>query len=172
MDATSSDKQSVRVTILSRPYTLLATGDPREVERVAKAARREQRRSRPLALEDRVRDERRAVDTELHIGYVGAYTSESGARPGLRPDLRRLRGCQHLLYRERTGIVDDHHNARYDLALSKKRNNGREGRGCTGSQRFGLRRVELVANALQNVTVSRCLGFPRRGLVDWDFDFR
>src|SRR5438094_10361457 len=35
MDATSPDKQSVRVTILSRPYTLLATGDPREVERVA-----------------------------------------------------------------------------------------------------------------------------------------
>src|SRR5579871_3946250 len=31
----SSDKQPVRVTILSRPYTLLATGDPREVEEVA-----------------------------------------------------------------------------------------------------------------------------------------
>jgi cell division protein ZapA len=29
------DKQSVRVTILSRPYTLLASGDPREVEQVA-----------------------------------------------------------------------------------------------------------------------------------------
>jgi cell division protein ZapA len=31
------DKQSVRVnvTILSRPYTLLTTGDPREVEQVA-----------------------------------------------------------------------------------------------------------------------------------------
>jgi cell division protein ZapA len=29
------EKQSVRVTILSRPYTLLATGDPREVEEVA-----------------------------------------------------------------------------------------------------------------------------------------
>lgn len=29
------DKQPVRVTILSRPYTLLATGDPREVEEVA-----------------------------------------------------------------------------------------------------------------------------------------
>jgi cell division protein ZapA len=29
------DKQSVRVTILSRPYTLLAPGDPREVEQVA-----------------------------------------------------------------------------------------------------------------------------------------
>ena len=26
------EKQQVRVTILSRPYTLLATGDPREVE--------------------------------------------------------------------------------------------------------------------------------------------
>ncbi len=30
-----SDKQPVRVTILSRPYTLLASGDPREVEEVA-----------------------------------------------------------------------------------------------------------------------------------------
>jgi cell division protein ZapA len=29
------DKQSVRVTILSRPYTLLASGDPREVEQIA-----------------------------------------------------------------------------------------------------------------------------------------
>jgi cell division protein ZapA len=29
------EKQSVRVTILSRPYTLLASGDPREVEEVA-----------------------------------------------------------------------------------------------------------------------------------------
>ena len=35
MDSSSSEKQSVRVTILSRPYTLLATGDPREVEEVA-----------------------------------------------------------------------------------------------------------------------------------------
>ncbi len=29
------DKQTVRVTILSRPYTLRASGDPREVEAVA-----------------------------------------------------------------------------------------------------------------------------------------
>ena len=29
------EKQPVRVTILSRPYTLLATGDPRDVEEVA-----------------------------------------------------------------------------------------------------------------------------------------
>jgi cell division protein ZapA len=29
------DKQSVRVTILSRPYTLRVAGDPREVEAVA-----------------------------------------------------------------------------------------------------------------------------------------
>ena len=29
------EKQPVRVTILTRPYTLLATGDPREVEAVA-----------------------------------------------------------------------------------------------------------------------------------------
>jgi len=35
MDASTPDKQPVRVTILSRPYTLLATGDPREVEEVA-----------------------------------------------------------------------------------------------------------------------------------------
>ncbi len=31
----SSEKQPVRVTILSRPYTLLASGDPREIEEVA-----------------------------------------------------------------------------------------------------------------------------------------
>ena len=29
------ERQQVRVTILSRPYTLLATGDPRETEEVA-----------------------------------------------------------------------------------------------------------------------------------------
>ncbi|HLH17834.1 MAG TPA: cell division protein ZapA [Bryobacteraceae bacterium] len=29
------DKKSVRVTILSRPYTLVASGDPREIEEVA-----------------------------------------------------------------------------------------------------------------------------------------
>jgi cell division protein ZapA len=32
---TSSDKQSVRVTILSRPYTLRTAGDPAEVEKLA-----------------------------------------------------------------------------------------------------------------------------------------
>ncbi len=35
MDSGNSRKQQVRVTILSRPYTLLAAGDPREVEEVA-----------------------------------------------------------------------------------------------------------------------------------------
>src|SRR5436305_11032220 len=35
MESGTPDKQPVRVTILSRPYTLLATGDPREVEQVA-----------------------------------------------------------------------------------------------------------------------------------------
>jgi cell division protein ZapA len=35
MESSTPDKQPVRVTILSRPYTLLATGDPREVEEVA-----------------------------------------------------------------------------------------------------------------------------------------
>ena len=35
MESSTSDRQPVRVTILSRPYTLLATGDPREVEEVA-----------------------------------------------------------------------------------------------------------------------------------------
>jgi cell division protein ZapA len=35
MESSTSDRQPVRVTILSRPYTLLATGDPREVEQVA-----------------------------------------------------------------------------------------------------------------------------------------
>jgi len=35
MQTNASEKQSVRVTILSRPYTLLTSGDPREVEEVA-----------------------------------------------------------------------------------------------------------------------------------------
>jgi cell division protein ZapA len=35
MESSTPDRQPVRVTILSRPYTLLATGDPREVEQVA-----------------------------------------------------------------------------------------------------------------------------------------
>ena len=35
MESRTPEKQSVRVTILSRPYTLLAAGDPREVEEVA-----------------------------------------------------------------------------------------------------------------------------------------
>lgn len=35
MESSPPDKQPVRVTILSRPYTLLASGDPREVEEVA-----------------------------------------------------------------------------------------------------------------------------------------
>ncbi len=35
MNGGSPERQQVRVTILSRPYTLLASGDPREVEEVA-----------------------------------------------------------------------------------------------------------------------------------------
>ena len=35
MEGSTPDRQQVRVTILSRPYTLLASGDPREVEEVA-----------------------------------------------------------------------------------------------------------------------------------------
>jgi len=35
METGGPEKQSVRVTILSRPYSLLATGDPRDVEEVA-----------------------------------------------------------------------------------------------------------------------------------------
>jgi cell division protein ZapA len=35
MESSTSEKQPVRVTILSRSYTLLAAGDPREVEEVA-----------------------------------------------------------------------------------------------------------------------------------------
>ena len=35
MESSTSEKQSVRVTILSRPYTLLAAGNPREVEEIA-----------------------------------------------------------------------------------------------------------------------------------------
>ncbi|HYW46614.1 MAG TPA: cell division protein ZapA [Bryobacteraceae bacterium] len=35
MEGSTPDRQQVRVTILSRPYTLLATGDPRDIEEVA-----------------------------------------------------------------------------------------------------------------------------------------
>jgi cell division protein ZapA len=35
MEGSTSEKQAVRVTILSRPYTLLTSGDPQEVEEVA-----------------------------------------------------------------------------------------------------------------------------------------
>jgi cell division protein ZapA len=35
METAPPEKQSVRVTILSRPYTLVSVGDPREVEEVA-----------------------------------------------------------------------------------------------------------------------------------------
>jgi len=35
MESSTPDKQPVRVTILSRPYTLLTSGDPRETEEVA-----------------------------------------------------------------------------------------------------------------------------------------
>lgn len=35
MQTNASEKQPVRVTILSRPYTLLASGDAREVQEVA-----------------------------------------------------------------------------------------------------------------------------------------
>jgi cell division protein ZapA len=35
MDNTPSDKKTVRVTILSRPYTLRTSGDPEQVEQVA-----------------------------------------------------------------------------------------------------------------------------------------
>ncbi len=35
MESGASQKQSVRVTILSRPYTLLTSGDPRELQDVA-----------------------------------------------------------------------------------------------------------------------------------------
>src|SRR5437899_8430456 len=35
MESSTPNNQPVRVTILSRPYTLLTSGDPREVEEVA-----------------------------------------------------------------------------------------------------------------------------------------
>jgi|SRR5581483_9631051 len=35
MEASNPEKQPVRVTILSRPYTLRTSGDPKEVEEVA-----------------------------------------------------------------------------------------------------------------------------------------
>ncbi len=35
MEGSTTERQQVRVTILSRPYTLLAAGDPRETEQVA-----------------------------------------------------------------------------------------------------------------------------------------
>ena len=37
MESTPPEKQPVRVTILSRPYTLRTTGDPKEVEEVARS---------------------------------------------------------------------------------------------------------------------------------------
>jgi cell division protein ZapA len=37
MDSTPANKQSVRVTILSQSFTLLAKGDPREVEELAQS---------------------------------------------------------------------------------------------------------------------------------------
>src|SRR6476619_1133947 len=37
MDSTPANKQSVRVTILSQPFTLLAKGDPREVQLLAQS---------------------------------------------------------------------------------------------------------------------------------------
>jgi len=35
MEPSPPDKKSVRVTILSRPYTLVASGDPHDIEQVA-----------------------------------------------------------------------------------------------------------------------------------------
>jgi cell division protein ZapA len=35
MESSGSDKQTVRVTILSRPYVLRTTGDPHELEQIA-----------------------------------------------------------------------------------------------------------------------------------------
>jgi cell division protein ZapA len=35
MESSTPERQPVRVTILSRPFTLLTSGDPREVEEVA-----------------------------------------------------------------------------------------------------------------------------------------
>ena len=35
MDNGAADKKQVRITIFQQPYTLLATGDPREVEELA-----------------------------------------------------------------------------------------------------------------------------------------
>ena len=35
MESPPPEKQTVRVTILNRPYTLRAAGDPRDIERVA-----------------------------------------------------------------------------------------------------------------------------------------
>jgi cell division protein ZapA len=37
MDSTPGNKQPVRVTILNQSYTLLAKGDPREVEQLAES---------------------------------------------------------------------------------------------------------------------------------------
>src|SRR3954449_2054602 len=37
MESSGAERQSVKVSILGRPYTLLATGDPREVEQAAAA---------------------------------------------------------------------------------------------------------------------------------------
>lgn len=37
MDSAPANKQPVKVTILNQPYTLLAKGDPREVEQLAES---------------------------------------------------------------------------------------------------------------------------------------
>jgi cell division protein ZapA len=104
MENGTSEKQPVRVTILSRPYTVLASGDPREAEQVAAsvndlmlsiAARVPNADSTRIAvlaclhLADKIRtlerdlaDLRRRVDrkTEEFAGMLERSITESGKR--------------------------------------------------------------------------------------------
>jgi cell division protein ZapA len=105
MENGTSEKQPVRVTILSRPYTLLASGDPRAVEEVAasvnelmlsiaaKAPNADSTRIAVLAclhladkaraLERELAELRRRVDrkSEEFAGMLERSIAEEGERP-------------------------------------------------------------------------------------------
>ena len=81
------DKQSVRVTILSRPYTLRVAGDPREVEAVAASVN-----DLMLSIAARVPDAdttRIAVLACLHLAdKLRALEREAQQhKPGIDPEL-------------------------------------------------------------------------------------
>jgi cell division protein ZapA len=80
------DKQSVRVTILSRPYTLRVAGDPREVEAVAASVN-----ELMLSIAGRAPDAdstRIAVLACLHLAdKLRALEKEFQAKQGVDPQL-------------------------------------------------------------------------------------